>query len=84
MDGFTTEFYKFFWKDINLFLIRSFNHGYVKGLWPKDKELLLVFYLPFIKPTSSTCVSLIIVCKTFFNLCAILEEHIYNQHLIRK
>ena len=43
MDGFTTEFYKFFWKDINPFLIRSFNHGYVKGLWPKDKELLLVF-----------------------------------------
>ena len=24
MDGFTTEFYKFFW-------IRSFNHGYEKG-----------------------------------------------------
>jgi hypothetical protein len=23
MDGFTTEFYKFFWKDINPFLIRS-------------------------------------------------------------
>jgi hypothetical protein len=31
MDGFTTEFYKFFWKDINPFLIRSFNHGYEKG-----------------------------------------------------
>ena len=31
MDGFTTEFYKFFWKDINLFSIRSFNHGYEKG-----------------------------------------------------
>jgi hypothetical protein len=30
MDGFTTEFYKFFWKDINPFLIRSFNHGYEK------------------------------------------------------
>jgi hypothetical protein len=27
-------------------------------------------YLPFIKPT---CVSLIIVCKTFFNLFAILD-----------
>ena len=31
MDGFTTEFYKFFWKDINPFLVRSFNHGYEKG-----------------------------------------------------
>jgi hypothetical protein len=31
MDGFTTEFYKFFRKDINPFLIRSFNHGYEKG-----------------------------------------------------
>jgi hypothetical protein len=31
MDGFTTEFYKFFWKDINAFLVRSFNHGYEKG-----------------------------------------------------
>ena len=45
MDGFTTELYKFFWKDINPFLVRSFNHGYEKViyLWPKDKELLLVF-----------------------------------------
>ena len=33
MDGFTTEFYKFFWKDINLFLIRSFNHGYEKVIY---------------------------------------------------
>jgi hypothetical protein len=31
MDGFTTEFYKFFWKDINPFLIRFFNHEYEKG-----------------------------------------------------
>ena len=31
MDGLTTEFYKFFWKDINPFLVRSFNHGYEKG-----------------------------------------------------
>jgi hypothetical protein len=30
MDGFTTEFYKFFWKDINPFLLRSFNHEYEK------------------------------------------------------
>ena len=31
MDGFITEFYKFFWKDINPFLVRSFNHWYEKG-----------------------------------------------------
>ena len=46
MYDFTTEFYKFFWKDIDPFLIRSFNHGYEKRSFicdPKDKELLLVF-----------------------------------------
>ena len=30
-DGFTTEFYKFFWIDIGSFLIRSLNHGFQKG-----------------------------------------------------
>ena len=30
-DGFTTEFYKFFWIDIGSFLIRSLNLGFQKG-----------------------------------------------------
>jgi len=27
-DGFTTEFYKFFWRDIGTFLVRSFNYSF--------------------------------------------------------
>ena len=30
-DGFTAEFYKFFWKDIGLFVCRSLNEGYQNG-----------------------------------------------------
>ena len=30
-DGFTSEFYKFFWRDIGSFLIRSLNFGFQKG-----------------------------------------------------
>ena len=30
-DGFTVEFFKFFWKDIGELLIRSINYGYEKG-----------------------------------------------------
>ena len=28
IDGFTVEFYKFFWPDINFHLIRSFRYSY--------------------------------------------------------
>ncbi|XP_061165600.1 uncharacterized protein LOC133174502 [Saccostrea echinata] len=30
-DGFTVEFYKFFWKDLGIFLIRSLNYGFLSG-----------------------------------------------------
>ena len=30
IDGFTAEFYKFFWNDLNSFLINSLNYGYSK------------------------------------------------------
>jgi exonuclease III len=30
-DGFTTEFYKFFWRDIGCFLVRSLNFGFHNG-----------------------------------------------------
>ena len=30
-DGFTTEFYKFFWNDLGFFLIRAINEGYKNG-----------------------------------------------------
>lgn len=31
LDGFTTEFYKFFWNDCHIFLLASLNEGYEKG-----------------------------------------------------
>ena len=30
-DGYTSEFYKFFWKDLKYFLLRSYNEGIKKG-----------------------------------------------------
>ena len=30
-DGFTSEFYKFFWQDVKHFILRSLNEGYRKG-----------------------------------------------------
>ena len=30
-DGFTTEFFKFFWKDIGFFIVSSVNFGFEKG-----------------------------------------------------
>ena len=31
LDGYTTEFFKFFWRDIGTFLVRSINYGFHKG-----------------------------------------------------
>ena len=31
LDGFTVEFFKFFWIDIGMFVLRSLNYGYVNG-----------------------------------------------------
>jgi hypothetical protein len=31
LDGFTTEFYNFFWSDLNYFAVRSFNQAYTRG-----------------------------------------------------
>ena len=45
MDGFTTEFYKFFWKDINPFVIRSLNHGYEKGHLSVTQRQGVIYYL---------------------------------------
>ena len=30
-DGFTVEFFKFFWKDLGVFLVRSINYAYANG-----------------------------------------------------
>ena len=31
LDGFTVEFFKFFWIDIGICVLRSLNYGYAKG-----------------------------------------------------
>ena len=31
LDGFTTEFFKFFWKNLSILLVRSINYGFQKG-----------------------------------------------------
>ena len=31
LDGYTTEFFKFFWKDLGAFLVRSINYAFEKG-----------------------------------------------------
>lgn len=31
IDGYTAEFYKFFWSDLKFFIIRSFNQAYARG-----------------------------------------------------
>ena len=30
-DGFTAEFFKFFWRDLGVFIVRSFNYGLENG-----------------------------------------------------
>ena len=44
-DGLPTEFYKFFWKDIGVFLVRSINEGFLSGQMSvtQKRGILLVF-----------------------------------------
>ena len=53
MEGFTTGFYKFFWKDVNSFFIRSFNHWYEKGNWSLTQREGVITCLP--KEGKSKC-----------------------------
>lgn len=42
-DGFTAEFFKFFWQDIGMFVVRSLNEGYRKGeLSSTQKEGIII------------------------------------------
>ena len=45
-DGFTAEFYKFFWKDIGHFLIRSINLGFQKGELSTTQKQGIISILP--------------------------------------
>ncbi|KAJ8033044.1 hypothetical protein HOLleu_23168 [Holothuria leucospilota] len=37
-DGFTVEFYKYFWNEIGQFLLRSLNFGYENSLSVTQKQ----------------------------------------------
>ncbi len=45
-DGFTVEFYKTFWDEISIFLLRSLNEGFRKGSLTKEQKLGHVTLLP--------------------------------------
>ena len=45
-DGFTAEFYKFFWKDLGDFLIRSFNDSYEEGKLSVSRRQGIITCIP--------------------------------------
>lgn len=45
-DGFTTEFYKFFWRDIATFMIRSFNYSFKIGSLPVSQHQGAITIIP--------------------------------------
>lgn len=45
-DGFSAEFFKFFWKDIGHFLIRSLNFGFNKGELSITQKQGIISILP--------------------------------------
>ena len=46
LDGYTIEFYKFFWNDINLFLIKSLNYSLEKGIMSISQRQGVITCLP--------------------------------------
>ena len=51
LDGFTVEFFKFFWVDIGTFILRSINYGYRNGSLSITQKQGLITCLP--KPNKS-------------------------------
>ena len=51
LDGFTVEFFKFFWVDIGAFILRSINYGYRNGSLSVTQKQGLITCLP--KPNKS-------------------------------
>ena len=45
-DGFSSEFYKYFWKDIGHFLITSFNYAFKNGHLSITQKQGIVTILP--------------------------------------
>ena len=46
LDGFTVEFFKFFWIDIGVFVLRSINYGYIKGSLSVTQKQGIITCLP--------------------------------------
>ena len=46
LDGFTVEFFKFFWIDIGVFVLRSINYGYRTGSLSVTQKQGIITYLP--------------------------------------
>ena len=46
LDGFTTEFYKFFWIDLNEYLINSFNYSLENGFFSISQRQGLITCIP--------------------------------------
>ena len=44
--GFTNEFYKFFWRDIKLFILNSINHSYQSGMLSVTQRLGIITLIP--------------------------------------
>ena len=45
-DGFTVEFFKFFWKDIGHFLVRSLNYGYEHSMLSVTQKHGVITLIP--------------------------------------
>ena len=51
LDGFTVEFFKFFWTDVKVFILRSINYGYHTGSLSVTQKQGVITCLP--KPNKS-------------------------------
>ena len=78
-DGFSAEFFKFFWPDLKFFLLRSFKEGYDKGELSISQKMGIVSILPkggkpreFLKKLAS---NFIVKCdiQNFFKLSCIKD-----------
>lgn len=45
-DGFTAEFFKFFWRDIDSYILKSFNYSYEMGQLSYNQKLGIISILP--------------------------------------
>ena len=46
LDGYTAEFYKFFWIDLGIFVLRSINYGYENGSLSVTQKQGVITCLP--------------------------------------